>query len=236
MNILIVEDDTLQSSLLRKMIEMNYIDIRVYEARSKKEAMSVIEKVEIDLFFLDINLKDSSGLRLGENIRKIKKYELVPIVFVSGEISYIVEALKKVNCHDYITKPYKMESILKIIDKFFKHKNEIVDENYIWFNTVDGIKVKIYIKDIIFIEYYLRRCIIHTLYGGYRIQSNGLNKIISEINYKNIIRTHKSFAVNLEHIKEIRQLNSKLWEISFYNYDKTSELSYSYKNEFYERI
>ncbi|NLL29600.1 MAG: response regulator transcription factor [Clostridiales bacterium] len=229
MNILIVEDDALQSSLLREMIEMNYIDIRVYEAQSEKEAMNIIKKEEIDLFFLDISLKDSSGLTLAENIRKIEKYELVPIVFVSGQIDYMIRALKKVNCHDFITKPIYMDEIKKVIDKFLRHKNKIFDENYNNFKTVDGNEVRIYIKDIIFIEYYLKRCVLHTLYGEYKIKSDGLNKVIDEINYKNIVRTHKSFAVNLDHIKEIRKINLKLWEISFYNYDKTSKLSYSYK-------
>ncbi|WP_418223769.1 LytTR family transcriptional regulator DNA-binding domain-containing protein [Clostridium isatidis] len=70
---------------------------------------------------------------------------------------------------------------------------------------------------------------LHTLHGEYKIKSDGLNKILDKINNDNIIRTHKSFAVNLEHIKEIRKVNFKLWEISFYNYDKTSELSYSYR-------
>lgn len=74
------------------------------------------------------------------------------------------------------------------------------------------------------------------MYGEYRIKSDGLNKVIDEINYKNIVRTHKSFAVNIDHLKEIRKINSKLWELSFYNYNKTSELSYNYKNNLKEII
>lgn len=231
MNILIVEDDIIQSSLLREMIEMKYIDVRVYEAKSEKESTNIIEKVEIDLFFLDINLKDSSGLRLAENIRKIEKYELIPIVFISGQIGYMIDALKKVNCHDFIIKPYDMDNILKIIDKFLRHRNKGANENYIYFKIVDGNEIKIHKKDIVFIEYYLKKCIIYTTFSEHNIKSNGLEKLINQINYKNIIRTHKSFAVNLDHLKEIKKVNSKLWEISFYNYDKVSELSYNYKND-----
>ncbi|WP_368244839.1 LytR/AlgR family response regulator transcription factor [Clostridium tertium] len=231
MNILVVEDDVIQSSLLREMIEKKCIDIRVYEAKSENESISIIEKVEIDLFFIDINLKDSSGLRLAENIRKIEKYELVPIVFISGQIGYMIDALKKVNCHDFIIKPYDMDDISKIIDKFLRHKNKVVNENYIYFKIVDGNEIKIHKKDIVFIEYYLKKCIIHTTFGEHNIKSNGLEKLINEINYKNIIRTHKSFAVNIDYLKEIRKVNTKLWEITFYNYDKVSELSYNYRND-----
>ncbi|WP_195428714.1 LytTR family DNA-binding domain-containing protein [Clostridium sp. D46t1_190503_E9] len=231
MNILLVEDDIIQSSLLREMIEIKYIDVRVYEAKSEKESMSIIEKVDIDVFFLDIKLKESSGLKLAENIRKIEKYELSPIVFVSGQIGYMIDALKKVNCYDFITKPFEMEDITKIIDKFLRHKNKIINENYSYFKTVDGNEIKINKSDIIFIEYYLKKCIIHTTFGEHNIKSNGLEKLINEINYKNIIRTHKSFAVNIDYLKEIRKVNTKLWEITFYNYDKVSELSYNYRND-----
>lgn len=229
MNILLVEDDTLQSSILRKIIEKNYIDIRVYEAKSEKEAMYIIEKEEIDLFFIEMNIKQKSGLTLAENIRKIEKYELTPIVFISKEIDYIITAFKKVNCYDFLTKPISVNNIKKIIDKFLRHKNKITNESYNFFKTIDGNDVRVYTKDIIFIEFYLKSCILHTLQGEYKIKSDGLNKILDKINNDNIIRTHKSFAVNLEHIKEIRKVNFKLWEISFYNYDKTSELSYSYR-------
>lgn len=70
---------------------------------------------------------------------------------------------------------------------------------------------------------------IHTVFGEYNIKSNGLEKLINEINYKNIIRTHKSFAVNLDHLKEIRKVNPKLWEVSFKNYNEKADLSYNYR-------
>lgn len=95
MNILLVEDDSIQSTYFKNIVEMKYIDVRVYEAESAKESMKIIEKVDIDIFFLDIKLKGISGLELAENIRKIEKYELSPIVFISGQIGYIIDALKK---------------------------------------------------------------------------------------------------------------------------------------------
>lgn len=229
MNILLAEDAEIQRSYFRKIIEMNYTDFEVYEAENEKESMDIIEKVEIDIFFLDIKLKENSGLELAENIRKIEKYELVPIVFISGQIGYIIDALKKVNCHDFITKPYDIDDITKIIDKFLRHKEKTDNENYTYFKTIDEIEIKVHNKEIIFIEYYLKKCTIHTVFGEYNIKSNGLEKLINEINYKNIIRTHKSFAVNLDHLKEIRKVNPKLWEVSFKNYNEKADLSYNYR-------
>ena len=67
--------------------------------------------------------------------------------------------------------------------------------------------------------------------GSVNVRTNGIENIIKEINYKNIIRTHKSFAVNLDNIKEVKRINAKLWEVIFKDYDKTADLSYSFKNK-----
>lgn len=185
----------------------------------------------IDLFFLDTKLKEGSGLDFAKFIRQIDKYEISPIIFISGQVSYIVEALKEVNCFDYLLKPYALEKVFELVDKFLRHLKKIEKNNYIFFKDINGNQIKIYHKDILFLEYYLKKCIIHTRVGSINIRTNGIDNIIKEINYKNILRTHKSYAVNLDNIKEIKRINSKLWEVVFfYNYDKTADLSYSFKN------
>ncbi|MDU5108116.1 LytTR family DNA-binding domain-containing protein [Clostridium sp.] len=231
MNILVLEDEVYQREMLKKCIEEKFLDVRVYEAESEEEAKKIIDSGNIiDLFFLDTKLKEGSGLDFAKFIRQIDKYEISPIIFISGQVSYIVEALKEVNCFDYLLKPYALEKVFELVDKFLRHLKKIEKNNYIFFKDINGNQIKIYHKDILFLEYYLKKCIIHTKVGSINIRTNGIENIIKEINYKNIIRTHKSYAVNLDNIKEIKRINSKLWEVVFYNYDKTADLSYSFKN------
>lgn len=232
MNILVLEDEVYQREMLKKCIEEKFLDVRVYEAESENEAKKIIEGENIiDLFFLDTKLKEGSGLDFAKSIRKIEKYEITPIVFISGQVSYIIEALNEVNCFDYLLKPYAIEKVFELVDKFLRHLNKIENNNYIFFKDIHGNQIKIYHKDLLFLEYYLKKCIIHTRVGSINIRTNGIENIIKEINYKNILRTHKSYAVNLDNIKEIKRINSKLWEVVFYDYDKTADLSYSFKNK-----
>jgi DNA-binding LytR/AlgR family response regulator len=231
MNILIAEDDIIQRELLSEMLESKYIDIRIYVAATENECMEIIDDKEIDLFFMDINLKDSSGLKLTEKIRKINKYELTPIVFITGELGYLIDAFKKVHCYDYIMKPYDISCITSIVDKFGKYssgKNK--DTSCTYFKIDDVIQVRVYHEEIIFIEYYLKKCMIHTLNEVYNIKSRGLKNTLEEINCSNIVRTHRSYAVNKKHIRNIEKINSKSWEIMFRDYNKKAELSYSYKD------
>ena len=232
MNILVLEDEINQREMLKKCIEEKFLDVRVYEAESENEAKQIIESENIiDLFFLDTKLKKGSGLDFAKSIRKIDKYEITPIVFISGQVSYIIEALNEVNCFDYLLKPYDIEKVFELVDKFLRHLKKVEKNNYIFFKDLNGNQIKIYHKDILFLEYYLKKCIIHTRVGSINIRTNGIDNLIKEINYKNILRTHKSYAVNLDNIKEITRINSKLWEVGFYDYDKKADLSYSFKNK-----
>lgn len=107
MNILVVEDDNIQRENLVKIIEKSFIDIRVYKAESYDKAIYYINNKDINLFFIDIKLKERSGITLAEKIRKIDRYKLTGIIFITAEFMHIAEAVRKAHCYDYIVKPYK---------------------------------------------------------------------------------------------------------------------------------
>ena len=116
MNILLVEDERIQREALASIIKSNFVDVRIYEAASKKEAMKIINEKDIHLFFIDIHLKDSSGLELAKKIRQHENHSLTGIVFVTGELVHIIEAFKNIHCYDFIVKPYKEKDIINIVD------------------------------------------------------------------------------------------------------------------------
>ena len=218
MNILVLQNEVYQSEMLKKCIEEKFLDVRVYEAESQVEAKKIISSGNIiDLFLLDTKLKEGSGLDFAKFIRKQEKYE--------------VNALKETNCFDYLLKPYSIEKVFELLDKFLRHLKKIDNNKYIFLKDINGDQIKIYHKDILFLEYYLKKCVIHTKNRSINIKTNSIENVIKEINYKNFLRTHKSYAVNLDNVKEIKRINSKLWEVVFNDYNKTADLSYSFKNK-----
>lgn len=74
MNILLLEDEKIQREALASIIKSNFVDVRIYKAESKKEALKIINEKDVHLFFIDIHLKDSSGLELA------KKYDNMKII------------------------------------------------------------------------------------------------------------------------------------------------------------
>lgn len=72
-NILVIEDDPIQrKALITTLSEIaNDFNLIVYEADSKVSAFDVLSKYLIGLIFVDIELKDGSGLDFIKSLRKL---------------------------------------------------------------------------------------------------------------------------------------------------------------------
>lgn len=240
MNVLIVEDDRIQRKNLKSTIQQIDKGINIYEAEDKGEALEIANKNNIDIFYIDISLKNSSGLDFAMELRKVQRYEFSFIIFLTTHIEYITQAFKQVHCYDYLLKPYDIADVESMTKRFILHDDKIndtpKDKNYVVFEIKKGINVKIYVDEIIFIEMSLRVCMIHTVNGVYKISRLALEKILKLINCDNIIQCHKSFAVNINHIRKIENIDSKLSEIFFENYEENALLGYKFKSIIMERF
>ncbi|WP_309244958.1 LytR/AlgR family response regulator transcription factor [Clostridium tagluense] len=240
MNVLIVEDDELQRKSLKKMVQQIDKSINIYECEDKDEALDITNVNNIDIFYVDISLKNSSGLDFAIELRKTPRYEFSLIIFLTTHIEYINQAFKQVHCYDYILKPYDIADVMNMTKRYILNGNNIVetkkDKCYVFFEVKKGIKVKVFVDEIIFIEVTLRICLIHTVNVVYKINNLALKNIIKLINCKNILQCHKSFAVNIDYIRKLQHVDSKLSEIYFENYDKNALLGYKFKNTIMEKL
>jgi len=233
-NILILEDDCIQLITLSEIIKQSSKDYRVYEATSTREALSIAMEERIDLFYLDVNLKEESGLKFAEELRKIEGYKLTWIIFVTIYKDYMLSAFKKIHCYDYILKPYNKESIQRVTKRLLSEsRTQIavteISEKFI-IVPIRNIEVKIYVHEIVFVEVFIRTSIIHTTNGSFTIDYLSLKKLNSMIEDKKILQSHRSYLVNISYINKIEKTNDKTsCKIYFYNTDKTALLGNSYK-------
>lgn len=236
MKVILVEDDVIQNKNLARIIEKNYLDIKVYQAYNVKEALKMIKEKQMDLIFQDINLPDGTGIELAKEIRKVPGYELTGMVFITSEMFQVVEAFKNTHCYDFLVKPYSVDDIKRIIEVFKKDKVEVKEEKgkYSIISIDNNVSVKVYHEDIIFVEYILRKCIIHTVKSVIECKTLTLGKLLGEIESENIIQSHKSYIVNTKYIDKINKQYSKLWDISFMGTDNIAQLSSKFKDDVFE--
>jgi DNA-binding LytR/AlgR family response regulator len=233
-NILVLEDDCIQLKTLSDIIKGAGGSYRVYEAFSVSEAFHIASCQRIDLFYIDINLKNESGLKFAQEIRKLEGYKLTWIIFVTIYKEYMLSAFKKIHCYDYILKPYNKEHIQTITrtllsDSYAQAAAEETKEKFIVVN-VKNIQVKIFVNEIIFVEVFIRTSIIHTINGSFTIDYLSLKKLNSMIENENILQSHRAYLVNVKYISKIEKTKDKTSnKIYFYNSDKTALLGNSYK-------
>lgn len=237
MNILIVEDDKYQRKNIKQSIESIKKEINIYEASNGGQALEKIEAQEIDLFILDIELPDISGLEIAEKIRKISKHELTHIIFITTHIYFQLDAFKEIHCYDFLEKPYKRVDLIKNIERLyrgFSNLNDISSENFkrsIFFEMKDYL-LKIYLEDILFLESQLRHIKIHTKDKEYLVKNISIKKVLEKIASKEFIQIHRAYVVNMNNIKEIIKDGSQAWEVKFKSYEKMAYVGKTYKAKF----
>lgn len=237
MRILIIEDDRNQRESLVKIIEKTYIDIKVYEAENIETAKMYLEEKKIDLFLVDINLPDGSGLELAKYIREVPEHKLTGIVFLTTQVIHIIEAFKNTHCYDFLIKPYTIDDIKRIVDVFYDECETVKKKNGYSFilSLESGVSAKIYEDDFIFAEYSHRKCTVYTSKGVMESKNIALSKILSEVKSESIIQSHKSYVVNTKYIERIERIYPKVWNIFFTVSDNVAQLSNSYKDEVFKK-
>lgn len=232
MNILVLEDEKSQRDVLVRIIEKNFLDSRVYSSESLAKARKLLKEKKFDLFLLDIEVLDGSGIDFAKEIRKIDKYKLTGIVFITANLIHMLEAFKEIHCYDFLIKPYNEKNVLDII-KLFENNNDSIEKEgkYVMFNIEGAITTKVYVEDIIYIEYDNRSCKVRTKNEIVLVKGSGLSKILKEISSDEIVQCHKAFAVNKKYIEKIARINNKMWDIYFWNCENSIPLGYKYKND-----
>lgn len=231
--ILLIEDDKIQREALVKIIEKNYINTKIYEAESIKQGENIVSDKEIDLFLVDINLPDGSGLEFIKRIREIPKHKLTGVVFITTQVVQIIDAFKNTHCYDFLIKPYNIEDIKRIIDTFNdEQKGSFVNEgNFFIIPLENGVFVKVYEDDMVFVEYSQRKCNIYTNKNKFESKSLSLSKLLENTKSENIVQSHKSYVINTRYVEKIEKVYPKIWDIHFTIIDEVAKLSNSYKDK-----
>lgn len=129
MNVLIVDDELDSRRSLRKIIEMYLPEIQIAgEADDLPEAVKLINKINPDIVFLDIEMPGYSGLEILDMINPdLYKFE---IIFITAYSEFAVQAFQ-VSAIDYLLKPIQIEHLVTAVKKVQKIKSaEINRQNY----------------------------------------------------------------------------------------------------------
>jgi len=201
---IIIDDEYLAVSIIESYLEefKNIEIVGVY--KNPLEALPILEKGEIDVVFLDINMPRMNGI---EFLKSLQKYPQVIITTAYKE--YAIESYE-LDVLDYLVKPIPFNRFLKSINKLMarfislekvKSSNEFAQAPHI-FLKVDRKLVKVFLNDILYIESLRDYIKVSSVEGNY-VSHKSLTSITEELPEENFIRVHKSYTIAIDKVKSI---------------------------------
>lgn len=117
--VLVVEDDVAFGTMLKTFLEKR--DYKVVLVYSATEAFKKISSEKFELVLTDVRLPDNDGLEILKDVKEKNPLTQVIVMTSYAEIGMAVNAMKE-GAFDYVSKPFRPESILQTIQNALQTK------------------------------------------------------------------------------------------------------------------
>ena len=231
LKVIIVDDEPMARSFLQRYCEKNgNLQVAgVFE--DAVTALDYLQKNEIDILFLDVEMPNGSGFQLLDQLSYMPK-----VILTTSKTDYAFNAFEY-GVTDFLKKPITynrfQEAITKITDSLIEKVLEPVlkipainlEEIFI---KADGKLTRLNFQEILYIESLGDYVKYFTATKNY-VTLSTLKAVEEKMSSINFMKVHRSYIVNLQKIKDIQD-NSLVIE------GKVIPISKSYKSEVMSRI
>lgn len=207
--VVIIDDEILARNLLKEYLAQNENFTLIAECKNGIEAVGVINALQPDLIFLDIQMPGKSGFEVLQELEFFPK-----IIFSTAFDTFALKAFE-VNAVDYLLKPYTRDRFQTALEKV-KWNEQTASQNMM--NLIEAIPTKtflnrvlvqkghkllaIMVAEIIYIEAQDDYALVYTASDCF-LSNKGIGVIYSKLNPDEFVRVHRSYVVSWSHIKEI---------------------------------
>ena len=218
--VLVVEDESIVSKDIQYSLKKLGYEVIGSSATGAK-AIELALELKPNIVLMDIMLKgDINGI---EASAEIKKSLNIPIIFLTAYADEnTLEKAKITEPYAYILKPFKEIDLHTSIEMaLYKHGKEleVIKERDFLYNIVENKEsnefifvksnsklIKLYNKDIYFVEALKDYVVINTLNSRYTIHST-MKEIEKKLPDNQFVRVHRSFIIRTDKIAQIEQPN-----------------------------
>ncbi len=212
--ILICDDSELFASQLRAAVEASMekrsIKVKIHEFHSAEEIGAEV-LASCDIAFLDIDFKgkDYNGIDIARRLRTLRSDAV--IIFISNYIEY-APAGYEVQAFRYILKNEMPQKLEANVDQIMAHLQTERSNIKIQSN---GEILDVPIQNILFIESMGHTLMLHMMPEGRAKAANHtcystLAKMEADLKDCGFLRIHKSYLVNMRHIKTLNCNEARL--------------------------
>ncbi|MDN3618656.1 LytTR family DNA-binding domain-containing protein [Polaribacter undariae] len=219
-NCVIVDDEPVARKILETFVAKIPNLTLVKSCKNAMEAFDVSNSHNIDLFFLDINMPDVSGLSLAKSINKKSK-----IIFTTAYREYAIDGFD-LQAVDYLLKPIAFDRFLQAVNKFFETKvlvkpsvevEETIEKNNYIFVRSDRKMVKVIFDEILYVESLSDYIKIYTK-DNVLVTRETISNLEVKLPSQQFLRIHRSYIINLNktdsYTNELVEIEKKAIPIS----------------------
>jgi len=218
MRAILVDDEPDGIRTLKKMLEIHcpHVDVEA-SCFNAIMAKQLIEQLHPDVVFLDIQMPGKNGLELLTEL-PVKHFE---VIFVTAHNEYMLQALQY-SAADYLLKPVDEDRLIEAVQRVERKlqagkKEEPTDtllhnlrnagnpaEMRLCLPTLKGFIV-LRLEEIIYCEAERSYTIFHITGGKTVTVSRPLFDYDNLLKDTSFLRIHKSFLINLHHVREYQR-------------------------------
>jgi len=200
--ILVCDDEINQVEFISSLLQAYRNDFTIVKETSSSKLIENLEKIQIDIAFLDIEMENYNGIEVGRRIRKLNKDAI--IVYITGFKDYALNAFE-IRAFNYIIKPItegKFNRVMKEVLLRYKQIKEYQSTKKIFsFKTKDKI-IRLNTNDIYCFEKVLRKVKVYTRDDTYKFYGT-LKDIIKKLDMESFLQVHQGYVVNKSKIVEL---------------------------------
>lgn len=212
MRCVIIDDEPLAVDVIESYInQIGGMEI-VAKFNNPLDAITILNKHQVDLIFLDIEMPNLTGLDLVRTVENITQF-----IFTTAYPQHALDGFE-LNATDYLVKPIPFQRFLKAVSRA-KEKYELEhsiaaqsntssenNKNDFIFVKSEYENIKVNIQDIKYIEGLKDYIKIHLKSEKTLLTLSSFKAILEKLP-SNFIRTHRSYIINIDCIRAMQKTN-----------------------------
>ena len=195
LQIAVCDDEKSMGDYLEQLIEQRLADEKDYRVCVFSSGADLLKSVsDFDIFFLDIDLKDMSGI---ETARRIRQQSGAVIIFVTALKEYVFDAFD-VQAFQYLLKPINKEKFFQVLDGAVAECRPAKLSEPLVIKT-RGIYRNIPREHILYAETEARKVVLHL--GDEQVSYYAKMSELEQTLGDQFFRCHRGYLVNLDAVK-----------------------------------
>lgn len=219
LKVLLVDDELNIRKILRKVIEDNASFEVVGDCDNMADAIIQFNAKKPDVVFMDIEINNSSGIDCAKVIRELNPD--VKIIFATAHSEYMSNAFE-IYAFDYLVKPFNIDRIKQTLDRIENDYNKnytVIGPSKLLIKGRENVTF-VDVADIVMVERANNNTYIYTKDGENYVTSMSIGDIEEKICGEELVRSHKSYIINISMIKKIEPYGRWTYVVFFKGINK----------------